>query len=73
MALTVKPLEKVRKTVPVREVANPSKDELVRVNIEVDKVTRQRWRAEALQRGISLKELIQEAMENHIVQKYSFE
>ena len=33
MALTVKPLEKVRKTVPVREVANPSKDELVRVNI----------------------------------------
>jgi len=66
MALTVKPLEKVRKNVPVREVATPLQDELVRVNIEVEKETRQRWRTEALQRGLSLKELIQEAVERYV-------
>ena len=66
MALTVKPLEKVRKNVPVREVANSSPEDLVRVNIEVEKEMRQRWRTEALQRGISLRELIQEAMERYV-------
>lgn len=66
MALTVKPLEKVRKNVPIREVAKPSLEELVRVNIEVEKETRQRWRTEALQRGLSLKELIQEAVERYV-------
>lgn len=66
MALTVKPLEKVRKNVPVREVANSSQEELVRVNIEVEKETRQRWRTEAVQRGISLRELIQNAMERYL-------
>ncbi len=66
MALTVKPLEKVRKNVPVREVAKSSQDELVRVNIEVEKETRQRWRTEAVQRGISLRELIQNAMERYL-------
>lgn len=66
MALTVKPLEKVRKNVPVREVANSSLEELVRVNIEVEKETRQRWRTEAVQRGISLRELIQNAMERYL-------
>lgn len=66
MALTVKPLEKVRKNVPVREVANSSQEELVRVNIEVEKETRQRWRTEAVQRGISLREMIQNAMERYL-------
>ncbi len=66
MALTVKPLEKVRKNVPVREVAKSSQEELVRVNIEVEKETRQRWRTEAVQRGISLRELIQNAMERYV-------
>lgn len=66
MALTVKPLEKVRKSIPTREVANPSLDCLVRVNIEVDKETRLRWRTEAMKRGVSLKELIQQAVESHI-------
>ena len=66
MALTVKPLETVRKNVPVREVVNPSKEELVRVNIEVEKEMRQRWRTEALQRGISLKEFIQKAVEHYV-------
>lgn len=66
MALTIKPLEKVRKNVPVREVANSSQEELVRVNIEVEKETRQRWRTEAVQQGISLRELIQNAMERYL-------
>lgn len=66
MALTVKPLEKVRKNVPVREVVKPSQEALVRVNIEVEKEMRQRWRTEALQRGISLRELIQEAVERYV-------
>lgn len=66
MALTVKPLEKVRKNVPVQEVFKPSKSGLVRVNIEVEKEMRLRWRTEALQRGLSLKEFIQEAVERYI-------
>ncbi len=66
MALTVKPLEKVRKNVPVQEVAKPPQEELVRVNIEVGKGTRHRWRTEALQRDLTLKELIQKAVERYI-------
>lgn len=48
MALTVKPLNKVRESVPVKEVAKPSQAELVRVNLEVEKETRQHWRMEAI-------------------------
>ena len=66
MALTVKPLNKVRESVPVKEVAKPSQAELVRVNLEVEKEIRQHWRMEAIKRGLSLKELIQQAMESHI-------
>ena len=66
MALTVKPLNKVRESVPVKEVAKPSQAELVRVNLEVEKETRQQWRMEAIKRGLSLKELIQQAMESHL-------
>ncbi len=66
MALTVKPLNKVRESVPVKEVAKPSQAELVRVNLEVEKETRQNWRMEAIKRGLSLKELIQQAMESHL-------
>lgn len=69
MALKVKPLSKVRSNIPVHEIANPSQTELVRVNLEVDKETRQRWRMEAIKRGLSLKELIQQSVElniNHI-------
>lgn len=66
MALTVKPLNKVRESIPVKEVSKPSQAELVRVNLEVEKETRQHWRMEAIKRGLSLKELIQQAMESHI-------
>lgn len=67
MALTVKPLEKVRKTIPVEDVAKPSPDELVRVNLQVDKETRIRWHTEAMKRNISLKELIQRAVDTYII------
>lgn len=66
MALTVKPLNKVRESVPVKEVVLSSQTELVRVNLEVEKETRQHWRMEAIKRGLSLKELIQQAMESHL-------
>jgi len=66
MALTVKPLEKVRKNVPVQEVIKPSTEDLVRVNLEVEKETRMRWRTEAMKRDLSLKELIQQAVEAYI-------
>lgn len=63
MALTVKPLSKVRSNVPVQEVIKPANTEMVRVNLEVDKETRQRWRMEAIKRGLSLKELIKQSVE----------
>lgn len=66
MALTVKPLEKVRETVPVDQVSKLSSDELVRVNLQVDKETRIRWHTEAMKRDISLKDLIQHAVESYI-------
>ena len=66
MALTVKPLEKVRKSIPVKEVTKPSPTELARVNLQVDKETRLRWHTEAMKRGLSLKELIQKSVESYI-------
>lgn len=69
MALTVKPLDRVRDNIPVKEVAKPSQEDLVRVNLEVEKETRQRWRMEAIKRGISLKELVYQAVEEHLALK----
>lgn len=66
MALTVKPLEKVRKTIPVKDVGKPSPDELVRVNLQVEKNTRIRWHTEAMKRDISLTELIQRAVDSYL-------
>lgn len=66
MALTVKPLEKVRKTIPVEAVAKPSTDELVRVNLQVDKDTRIRWHTEAMKRDMSLTELIKHAVDSYV-------
>lgn len=66
MALTVKPLEKVRKTIPVEDVTKPSSDELVRVNLQVEKGTRIRWHTEAMNRDMSLTELIQRAVDSYL-------
>lgn len=67
MALTVKPLEKVRKTIPVQDIAKPSPHELVRVNLQVEKDTRIRWHTEAMKRDISLTELIQRAVDAYLI------
>lgn len=66
MALTVKPLEKVRKSIPVQDVSKTSPADLVRVNLQVDKETRLRWHTEAMKRGLSLKDLIQKSVESYI-------
>lgn len=66
MALTVKPLEKVRKSIPVQDVAKPPSSELVRVNLQVNKDTRLRWHTEAMKREISLTEMIQRAVESYV-------
>lgn len=64
MALTTKPLEQVRKDVPVKEVADTG--EKVRVNFEVDKATRQRWKAEAVRRDVALSDMLRAAMDEYL-------
>lgn len=59
MALTPKKLDAVRPTVPVDEVGRQT---LVRVNINVPEVTRKQWKVAAIERGISLGALIENAV-----------
>ena len=59
MALKSKPLDQVRTGVPVAAAAQ---DEMVRVNLNVPKSTRTSWKTAALQKGVTLAELINEAM-----------
>lgn len=62
MALKSKPLDQVRPDVPTSAAAQ---DELVRVNLNVPKATRTAWKTIALQRGVTLGDLIIEAMSKH--------
>lgn len=62
MALKSKPLNQVRPDVPISAAAQ---DELVRVNLNVPKATRTAWKTIALQRGITLGDLIIEAMSKY--------
>ena len=62
MALKSKPLDQVRPNVPVSAAAQ---DELVRVNLNVPKATRLAWKTIALERDITLAELINEAMSKY--------
>jgi hypothetical protein len=64
MALITKPLEAVRKDVPIKEVADTG--EKVRVNFEVDKATRTRWKTEALSRDVPLADLLRSAMDEYL-------
>lgn len=66
MALNTKPLDKVRSTVPVQEIAKPAPEELVRVAVQVDKDTRKEWQMEALQRDLTLSDLIRNAMRDFL-------
>lgn len=59
MALKSKSLDKVRDTVPVSEV---TAEEVVRINLNVPKSTRNRWKAAAGERGTTVTDLIVEAM-----------
>jgi hypothetical protein len=59
MALTPKKLDAVRPTVPVDEVGRQT---LVRVNINVPEVTRKQWKMAAIERGVSLGTLIENAV-----------
>lgn len=63
MALKTKSLDKVRDSVPVEIV---SREELVRVNLNVPVSQRQRWKMEAVSRGVPLSDLIVQAVEVHL-------
>ena len=62
MALKSKPLDQVRPDVPASAAAQ---DELVRVNLNVPKATRIEWKTIALQRGMTLGDVIIEAMSKY--------
>ena len=66
MALVTKPLEKVRKDVPVQEVVEAKPEKMARVNFEVPPEVRTAWRAEALRRGKPLSELLRSAMDEYL-------
>ncbi len=68
MALKSKSMDLVRPDVPVAEVA---KYELVRVNLNVPKATRMAWKAAALQRDITLGDLVNEAMNSYLKEQVS--
>jgi hypothetical protein len=62
MALKSKPLDQVRATVPVAAAAQ---EEIVRVNLNVPKSTRIAWKTAALRRGMTLAELVNQAMNKY--------
>jgi hypothetical protein len=64
MALKSKPLDKVRDSVPLADVA--AVEPLARINFNVAASTRNRWKAEASSRGISLAQFIIEAIEQRV-------
>lgn len=66
MALNSKPLDKVRSSVPVQEVAKPSPEDLVRIALQVDKETRRAWQIQAIQRDMTLSELIRTAVRDFL-------
>ncbi len=66
MALTPKKLDAVRPTVPVAEVGRQN---LVRVNINVTEATRKHWKMAAIERGVSLAALIENAVNEDLSKK----
>lgn len=59
MALKTKPLSEVRQDVPTAAAA---RGELVRVNLLVPSETRTSWRMKALEDGVTMQQLIIDAM-----------
>ncbi|MBQ0918399.1 hypothetical protein KBW71_08075 [Hydrogenophaga aromaticivorans] len=64
MALKSKDLGAVRSDLPTNEAV--PQEELVRVNLEVTKSIRQAWKTAALERDMTLTDLIKEAMDAHL-------
>ena len=62
MALKTKPLSEVRQDVPVAAAA---KGELVRVNFLVPPETRTAWKKLALDKGVTMQQLIIDSMSVH--------
>lgn len=63
MGLKSKPLDKVRADVPVRDV---TREELVRINLNVPASVRKAWKIAAVNANQSLSDMIVEAMSNHL-------
>lgn len=63
-SLKSKPLSEVRQDVPVQDVQEEAKK--VRVNFEVPKEVRQAWKAAALERDVSLSDLIINAVNEYL-------
>ena len=63
MALTAKKLDQVRPNLPVQEV---QKEDIVRVNINVPESQRTRWKIAAIEKKMSLGDLIAEAVEAYL-------
>ena len=63
MALKSKKLEDVRLSVPVSEV---QKEAVVRVNLNVPESVREKWKVAAIERKVTLAELVTEAVETHL-------
>ena len=62
-SLKTKPLDTERPSVPVGEVI---KGDLVRVNINVSADMRNRWKKAAIDRGVTLQDMLIEAVEAHL-------
>jgi hypothetical protein len=62
MALKSKNPNQVRPTVPVEMAA---KGEQVRVNLNVHRTVRERWKIEAIKRGMNLSDFIVAAVEQY--------
>ncbi len=63
MALTAKKLEQVRANLPINEV---QKENLVRVNLNVPESQRARWKVAAIERKMSLGDMVSEAVEEYL-------
>lgn len=63
MALTAKKLDQVRTDLPVKEV---QKEDLVRVNLNVPESQRTRWKIAAIEKKMSLGDMISEAVEAYL-------
>lgn len=63
MALKSKKLDEVRSSIPIDIV---TQEQIVRINLNVPKSTRARWKSEAARQGRPLAELIIDSVEAHL-------